>query len=76
MAPSMTLLIQVLGDGLLGSISQVAVLAGALILVLMLVGLGGAAYKHLRGGIEWPDEKQASEDEVSRGEDGDEWKYY
>ena len=64
------------GSGLLESFSQVVGLAGALVLVLMLVALGTYAYKSLSGdGIEWPDEKEES-DEVTRGSDDDEWDFY
>ena len=66
------------GSGFVESIGQVAVLAGTLVLVLMLVAMIGIAHKHLRGGgIEWPDEDE-SDDEggLSRGDSDDEWKYY
>lgn len=69
----------VVGDGLLESAGQVAVIAGTGLLLLMLVALGGYAYKQLRGGgVEWPDETEAQESSngVSRGGDEDEWKYY
>lgn len=49
--------------------------AGTLVLVLMLVAIGGTVYKHLTGGIEWPDE-DADDDEASRGDSDDEWDYY
>jgi hypothetical protein len=67
------------GSGLLESISQAAAIAGTLVLLLLLVGLGGFAYKSLRGdGVRWPDEMdEAGEtDGVSRGGDDDEWEFY
>jgi hypothetical protein len=66
-----------IGSGALGSVRQVAVLAGSIILLLMLVAMIGVAYKHFQGdGIEWPDENEP-DDNVSRGDnDDDEWKYY
>lgn len=69
--------LQVLGDGLLGSFAQVAVILGTLVLVLMLVAFVGFGYKSLKGdGVEWPDEKQADDDEVTHGDADDEWDYY
>jgi len=68
--------LQSLGGGLLGSLSQVAVVAGTLLLVLAVVALGAFAYRELVGdGVEWPDEDDG-DDEVTRGDSGDEWKYY
>ena len=65
------------GSGFVESIGQVAVLAGTLVLVLMLVALGAFAYKSLRGdGIRWPDEDAGAEDDVHRGDADDEWDYY
>lgn len=69
-------MLQSLGGGLLGSLSQVAVVAGTLLLVLAVVALGAFAYRELVGdGVEWPDEDDG-DDEVTRGDSGDEWKYY
>lgn len=64
--------------GLAESFSQVVVGAGAIVLLLMLAALGGFAYKSLRGGIEWPDERSEADDDgdgVSRAGDDEEWKY-
>jgi hypothetical protein len=47
--------------GILEWAGQAAALAGTLLLVLFLVALGGIAYKHLRGGIEWPDDRTGDE---------------
>lgn len=69
--------LQSLGGGLLESVAQIAVAAGTLVLVLMVVAMGGYAYKQLRGGgVEWPDEQEEDEDSVSRGDADDEWDYY
>jgi hypothetical protein len=65
-----------IGSGSFELIRQVAVLAGSIILFLMLVAMAGVAYKHFQGdGIEWPDEEEP-DDDVSRGDDEDEWEYY
>lgn len=65
--------------GLAESAGQVVAAVGALVLVLMLVALGGFAYKSLQGnGIEWPDDREpdSGDEEVQHGNDDDEWKYY
>lgn len=67
------------GGDLLGSLAQVAVLGGTLVLVLALVAFGAFVYKSTRGGgIEWPDDvdEESGDDGVSRGGDDDEWDYY
>jgi hypothetical protein len=70
------------GSGLTESLGQLAVVAGSVILIHMLVAMGGIAYKSLRGdGIRWPDETEAHEGaddgEVRESHrDDDEWKYY
>ncbi|MEF8758062.1 MAG: hypothetical protein V5A33_07475, partial [Halobacteriales archaeon] len=61
------------------AVREVAVVAGSLILLLMLVALFGFVYKSLQGdGIEWPDEQSPNEDDdaVRKGSDDDEWDYY
>ncbi|MDS0222403.1 hypothetical protein NDI54_13730 [Haloarcula sp. S1AR25-5A] len=70
-----------LGSGLLESVGQIAALAGTLVLLLMIVGLGAFAYKSLRGdGIRWPDDTEETEGPedggVTQGSNDDEWKYY
>lgn len=74
----MTAVILQAGSGLLETVGQAAVIAGTLVLVLILVGLGSFAYKNLRGdGVEWPDQQDTDDDDsVERSEDDDEWKYY
>jgi hypothetical protein len=75
----MNALFPVLAAGLRGAIGGALALAGSIVLVLMLVALGVYAYKNLRDdGVEWPDDKPdpAEDDEVRRGDDEDEWKYY
>jgi hypothetical protein len=68
-------MLQSVGGGLLGSLAQVAVIAGTLLLVLAVVALGVFAYRELVGdGVEWPDEDEG--DDVTRGDSGDEWEYY
>ncbi|AEM59322.1 hypothetical protein HISP_19120 (plasmid) [Haloarcula hispanica N601] len=70
-----------LGSGLLESVGQVAAVAGTVVLLLMLVGLGAFAYKSLIGdGIRWPDEREEADSEeddgVVQGSREDDWKYY
>jgi hypothetical protein len=73
MAP---LVLQMFGGGLLEYAAQAAGIAGAVVLALILVGMGSYAYKQLRGGgVEWPDE-ETDDDSVSRGDTDDEWDYY
>ncbi|WP_254274542.1 hypothetical protein [Haloarcula marina] len=64
--------------GLTEAFSQVVVGAGAVVLLLMLVALGAFAYKSLRGGVDWPDEREDEEDAdgVRRGGNDDEWEFY
>lgn len=74
----MSTLLAPLVSGLADVVGDLLVIAGTLLLVLMFVALGSYAYKQLRGdGIEWPDDDpEAADDEVTRGSDDDEWKYY
>ena len=70
-----------LGSGLLESVGQVAAVAGTVVLLLILVGLGAFAYKSLVGdGIRWPDEQEEmdsdDDDAVVQGSREDDWKYY
>lgn len=70
------MLLQSFGDGLLESAAQAAVIASTLVLVLMLVALGGFAYKQFRsGGVEWPEEDPGNDD-TGRSGDAEEWDYY
>jgi len=68
------------GSGLAESTAQVAMVAGSVVLLLMLVALSGFAYKSLRGdGIRWPedvDEDVHKEDGARPGNDDEDWKYY
>ena len=62
--------------GALETAGRLAATAGSLLLVLMLVALGGYAYKQLRGdGVEWPDEKSEGEDGITSDGTDDEWDY-
>lgn len=75
MAPALLQLVD--GGGLLGSVAQIAAVAGTLILALIVVGLVTVAYKHFQGdGIEWPDEDDEAGGEVAQGGSDDEWDYY
>lgn len=70
------LVLQSLDGGLLGALSQVAVLAGALLLAGVVLAFAAFAYKQLRGGVEWPDETADDDGDAERGDASDEWKYY
>jgi hypothetical protein len=74
----MSLAVLQVGGGLLESVSQIAVVAGTLVLAGMVVALVVYAYKSLSGeGIEWPeDKKEEGEGGVSKGSEDDEWDYY
>ena len=50
--------------------------AGALVLVLILVALGGVVYRAMTGGIEWPEEREEDDEALRRGDQDDEWDYY
>jgi len=70
-----------LGSGLLESVGQLAAVAGTVVLLLILVGLGAFAYKSVVGdGVRWPDERQEADSEedngVVQGSREDDWKYY
>lgn len=49
--------------------------AGAVVMLLMLVAIAAFAYRHLTGGVEWPEE-EPTEDSLRRGDEDDEWEYY
>lgn len=51
-------------------------LAGTLVLVLILAALGGFLYRHLTGGVEWPEDREDDDDTVRKGGADDEWDYY
>lgn len=65
------------GGDLLDAVVGVVPVVGTLLLVALLVAFAAAAYRHLRGGIEWPDEEDVSgASDVDEGDEDDEWKYY
>jgi hypothetical protein len=69
-------LLQAPGGGVFQSAIQLVLAAGSLVLLLMIVALGGYAYKQLRGGgVEWPDD-EPDDDGVTSGDADDEWDYY
>jgi hypothetical protein len=78
---SLVTLVAPLASGLFELARQAVPAAGTLILLLMLVALGGIAYRGLvGGGIEWPTDTDESDDSdgVRRtdGDEDEEWKYY
>lgn len=72
MLPSST----VLQAGLPEFLPGLAAIGGTIVLILMVVALGGFAYKSLTGGVEWPDDREQDPDALRKGEDEDEWDYY
>lgn len=63
--------------GFPSGISGIVGIAGALVLGLIVIALGTFAYKSMTGGIEWPEDKEPSEDEATKSHsDDDEWDYY
>lgn len=66
----------VLQMGIPDIIPDLVGIAGTVVLVLMLVALGGFAYKSLTGGVEWPEDREEDDDALRRGESDDEWDYY
>ncbi|SFR67628.1 hypothetical protein SAMN04487947_3447 [Halogeometricum rufum] len=65
------------GGGLFDVVVGVVPIVGTLLLFALLVAFAATVYRHLRGGIEWPDEADgSSESDVSEGDEDDEWKYY
>ena len=50
-------------------------LAGAIVLVLILVAIAGIVYRTLTGGIDWPEDRE-DDDSLQRGDQDDEWDYY
>jgi hypothetical protein len=69
--------LQFADGGLFDAVVGVIPLVGTLLLFALLVAFAATVYRHLRGGIEWPDDADADdESDVSEGDDDDEWKYY
>lgn len=66
----------VLQFGLPDIVTDLVGIAGTVVLLLMLVALGGFAYKSLTGGIEWPDEREDDDEVLRRGDDDEDWEYY
>jgi hypothetical protein len=66
------------GGGLMESVGGAVSVAASLLLVLMVAALAAYAYKSLRGGVEWPEDRdpEESEDEIRQGSEDDEWDYY
>lgn len=64
------------GGELFDLLAGVLPLVATLVLVLLLVAFAGAAYRHLRGGIRWPDDEGDGGDSARDAADDEEWKYY
>ena len=67
---------QQLPSGLPEFVPDLIGLAGTLVLLLILLALGGVVYRTLTGGIEWPEDREESEDAVRQGTQDEEWDYY
>lgn len=68
-----------LPSGLFGMAFTLALIAGALLLVGVMVSLGVFAYRSTRGdGVPDPEDvaPEKADEGVSEGHDDDEWKYY
>lgn len=48
-------------------------IASAIVLILIVVAVAAAVYRHYTGGIEWP---EPDEDSLEAGDEDDEWDYY
>lgn len=67
------------GTGLFDSLANLVAAGATLILVLMLIALGGFAYRSLVGdGVTWPDDvdEETDGEGVTRSHGDDEWKYH
>lgn len=62
--------------GLPDIVPSLIAVAGTVVLVLMLLALGGFVYKRLTGGVEWPVDRDAEDDELRRGDEDEDWDYY
>lgn len=66
----------VLQMGLPDIVPDLVGIAGTVVLLLMLVALGGFAYKSLTGGVEWPEDREEDDESLRRGGDDEDWDYY
>lgn len=65
------------GGELFDLLAGVLPLVGTLMLLLLLAAFAGMVYRHLRGGIRWPDEEEnGGESSLDEGGDDDEWRFY
>jgi hypothetical protein len=55
---------------------ELVTLAGTLVLVLIVLAAGAFAYRAYTGTLTWPTDTPEDPDELQRGADDDEWKYY
>jgi len=69
-------MIAVLQSGLPDLLTGLVGLGSVVVLLMILVAIGGLAYRSMTGGVEWPDERQEDDDELRRGDSDDEWDYY
>jgi hypothetical protein len=55
---------------------ELVTIAGTLVLVLIVLAAGAFAYRAYTGTLMWPTDTPEDPDELHRGSDDDEWKYY
>ena len=66
----------VLQIGIPEIIPDIVGIAATVVLLLIVVALGGVAYKSFTGDIEWPEAREEDEDTLQQGGQDDEWDYY
>lgn len=59
-----------------GFLPDLVGLAGAVVIVLMLVAMAAFAYRSMNGGVEWPEDREQDGDALRHGDPDDEWDYY
>lgn len=63
--------------GFPSGIAGVVAIAGVVVLAMIVLALGAFAYKSMTGGIEWPEDREPADDEVTKSHsEDDEWDYY
>jgi hypothetical protein len=55
---------------------ELVTLAGTLVLVLIVLAAGAFAYRAYTGTLTWPTDTPEDPEELQRGTDEDDWKYY
>jgi hypothetical protein len=55
---------------------ELVTIAGTLVLVLIVLAAGAFAYRAYTGTLTWPTNTPEDPEELQRGTDEDDWKYY